>query len=431
MKISNHTLTAGNILRNFMILFSLGHLSLQFRETGHLMIAYIAEQNLNEPVKKQIEEILKILPEQYTNEGEHQFMDSSLFADELDTIEITTFKRYHFENSEIDGKKFIDKFRDPNEVRFSKAYEMLEKSLKSVKPSKLDNRLMKSINIRLLMHIIEDIHQPLHSSFLKNCAFQEEDGDRGGNRFKIYTDAYINNIQLREKIETSCNPDSSEIINQPDDESLMSTLKVKKAKIDPIKKKSLCTPEELEMKRNSDALRKSTEPSTLLHKYWDNLLNQYPESSVPIQPRNYQWISEKVAELMKRFSENGDDVFEKSKILSVPDWITESINVSLNSVYPGLTQNEAPSVEYIKNNLYVIERQVVLAGLRLANKLNELFEDHSILERNPIIPIVTESDERLLLSPESKLENNLDIIGKDLQSQNTELKMKKETLILL
>lgn len=47
---------------------------------------------------------------------------------------------------------------------------------------------MRSFMIRFLLHIVGDVHQPLHSSALFSPEFP--DGDQGGNLFKITYKTY-------------------------------------------------------------------------------------------------------------------------------------------------------------------------------------------------------------------------------------------------
>jgi hypothetical protein len=56
----------------------------------------------------------------------------------------------------------------------------------------LNNQFEKSFMIRNFIHIIGDIHQPLHAAELYSQQFQK--GDEGGNLFKIEYSDNINNL---------------------------------------------------------------------------------------------------------------------------------------------------------------------------------------------------------------------------------------------
>lgn len=49
--------------------------------------------------------------------------------------------------------------------------------------AKVSGKMMKSMALRLIIHIVGDMHQPLHSSCMYSQRFPN--GDRGGNDFKI------------------------------------------------------------------------------------------------------------------------------------------------------------------------------------------------------------------------------------------------------
>lgn len=55
-----------------------------------------------------------------------------------------------------------------------------------------NEQLEKSMMLRYLIHVLGDIHQPLHASALFNEVFK--DGDQGGNLFLIKYNSEIGNL---------------------------------------------------------------------------------------------------------------------------------------------------------------------------------------------------------------------------------------------
>ena len=65
-------------------------------------------------------------------------------------------------------------------------------SWKSYETINLNQEFEKSLLFRYLIHVLGDIHQPLHASSLINEQFP--DGDLGGNSFKIKFRDNIENL---------------------------------------------------------------------------------------------------------------------------------------------------------------------------------------------------------------------------------------------
>lgn len=66
-------------------------------------------------------------------------------------------------------------------------------SWKQEEVDSLNNQTEKSFLLRYLIHVLGDIHQPLHASELFNDG-QFKNGDFGGNLFKIKFEHGIDNL---------------------------------------------------------------------------------------------------------------------------------------------------------------------------------------------------------------------------------------------
>ncbi|TNV72394.1 hypothetical protein FGO68_gene13626 [Halteria grandinella] len=157
----------------------------------------------------------------------------------------------------------------------------------------------RSFALRLLIHYVGDLHQPLHATARVDSKYPK--GDAGGNFFKL--------------------------------------------------------PEYLGAKN--------------LHSVWDSVM--YLWTSTPPMPFSYgDWVS---------FSMNTTLIEEKHKItpgewknLDIHQWALESFEISKASVYPGIKEGEALPDEYIAKNQDIIQRQIVLGGLRLSNIIQTIFQ---------------------------------------------------------
>ncbi len=146
--------------------------------------------------------------------------------------------------------------------------------------------MLKSYDLNWLLHLVGDLHQPLHC--INRITKGLPDGDSGGNAVKIY----------------------------------------------------------------------DTEPPTLLHSYWDEVLGieRNPASVLPF-----------ISTLPKASS-------KQAKNLQVSKWVKESFALCLSKVYVapvGISDRvEKLTPAYKKNAQKVARQRVSLAGARLANILN-------------------------------------------------------------
>jgi S1/P1 Nuclease len=58
---------------------------------------------------------------------------------------------------------------------------------------------------------------------------------------------------------------------------------------------------------------------------------------------------------------------DEFQVYNVTQWAVESYDLTRYSVYTGVKEYTAPSADYVQRNQNLIQRQIVLGGLRLAN----------------------------------------------------------------
>lgn len=155
-----------------------------FWSTGHMIIARVA---YNEIQKKdpayfsQITKEIELLSD-FAKEDKHSFVESSVWADDNKGIGWGAFSNWHF----VDTPVFGEGFEGETEVEMMNAtwaINEMTKTLKNHNKSSMDKGLALSFAWRYLIHLVGDIHQPLHASSLFSSEFKK--GDRGGNSFKI------------------------------------------------------------------------------------------------------------------------------------------------------------------------------------------------------------------------------------------------------
>lgn len=158
--------------------------TLAFWSTGHMIIARIAfeELKVNDPEYfDQIQKEIDIL-KNFTLEDNHTFVESAVWADDNKAIQWGAFSNWHFVDTPVIGEGFEGEIEEDHANATWATYEMI-KTLKNKNKPKFNNGLALSFAWRYLIHLVGDLHQPLHASSLFSGDFPN--GDRGGNSFKI------------------------------------------------------------------------------------------------------------------------------------------------------------------------------------------------------------------------------------------------------
>ena len=142
--------------------------------TGHMVIAAIAQADLKPDVRTEVDRLLKIDAER---PGSDDFVSVASWADEIRNDRKETgpwhYKDFFFRT---DGKPVLNK---PDPINAVTEVEDFTKILQD--RSKPDAQRAEAL--RFLIHIVGDLHQPLHATARETDALPK--GDRGGNSFLI------------------------------------------------------------------------------------------------------------------------------------------------------------------------------------------------------------------------------------------------------
>ena len=147
---------------------------------GHMMVARIAYKRLNPNAKAQVDSLVKrkIDPAKITARS-LDFINASHWADDLRQEEDFDFlKELHF----IDQPFTTDDSQLPTDLPGDKTIvSALNDNLQTLKTSTDDDD--RAMALRLIIHFVGDIHQPLHCATRVTEDLPE--GDKGGNLFNI------------------------------------------------------------------------------------------------------------------------------------------------------------------------------------------------------------------------------------------------------
>jgi len=189
---------ASTFIFSFLFSLSINPTSgISWNSTGHRVIAAIAWDNLTPSAKTNIMDILKQAPEDsdlmdlYDKESENAdkfyFMNAAYWPDIVrDRDEKVRYEKYHkgpwhyvgtywkqTENGPVDAEGFVDDEHIVERISY------FRETLNDPKVSKEE----KAIQIAWILHLVGDIHMPLHNT--SRITDATPDGDRGGNSFEL------------------------------------------------------------------------------------------------------------------------------------------------------------------------------------------------------------------------------------------------------
>ena len=163
-------------------------------ETSHMLVALLAEQELKEKHPEIFSKVIATLSPltKFFKERKESMVEASLAADHVKDDHFKFLEKSHFTDFPIYYKADPDlKFRDSEKLTSLKFMKNAVPILKRINSSlKVNEKFIKSLFLRWVIHIVGDMHQPLHSATLvSNILFNGKisKSDWGGNLIKIST----------------------------------------------------------------------------------------------------------------------------------------------------------------------------------------------------------------------------------------------------
>jgi len=152
--------------------------------TGHMIVARIAydELKMNNPAVLETATTKLETLKPYSHDGKYTFIEAATWPDSIKSVHWTAFNDWHFINQAyMNGYQGMENW-DPHNVTVALAQSY--DTLKGEK-SGTDKMAMlgESFMLTYMLHLVGDIHQPLHVTEMFSDKFPH--GDLGGNRFKI------------------------------------------------------------------------------------------------------------------------------------------------------------------------------------------------------------------------------------------------------
>ena len=151
--------------------------------TGHLVVAQIAYDRLTPSTRAEADRLIRVLAGSDPRLAD--FVTASVWMDEVRHSGLKTFDSWHYINLPInaEGLESVAPAKTPNVVW---AIDQSARTLASPQATDFD----KAFVLRVLLHTVGDIHQPLHTVGRFTAALPN--GDRGGNDFLLGVEATPN-----------------------------------------------------------------------------------------------------------------------------------------------------------------------------------------------------------------------------------------------
>lgn len=279
-------------------------------DPGHMVTAMIAYLNLEEPARKRVDELTKVLQRDYPYVN--HFIATGPWPDDLKAEGVRAYDTWHYTNIPYnpDGVALPQQ----PEVDILWAIRECNYILRTPRSRDID----KARFLGFLVHFVSDLHQPLHST----SVFTNEipGGNRGGNEFKINNQTWNNLHALWD--------DGCGYLSSYND-------------IRPYGK-----PREPLNEDNISRIRELAK----------NLMQEFPEkdfnNAAVLDADFWALESHKLALSHGYRGVKGQDSRGRDLLLMPGDELTDT---------------------YLKNGQEVVRRQLALSGYRLARMLNELF----------------------------------------------------------
>lgn len=160
-------------------------------EVGHILVAQVAKDRLNQLGKSsalnRFTELITAF-NNLTDGRSNTFIEAAVWADDIKENGIKMFDEYHFTNVIYDPEyMFKGMTQLQQDINAMNTLGWAETVLKNNKDGISFERAFMA---RYLLHVVGDVHQPLHSVLMYNS--KHKTGDAGGNFVKIITTAASN-----------------------------------------------------------------------------------------------------------------------------------------------------------------------------------------------------------------------------------------------
>jgi hypothetical protein len=148
--------------------------ALAWWDTGHMVTAWLAYQELRPEVRAEADRLIKQLDFADDHPEKRHFVPVSVWMDEIKARGLKSFDNWHYANIPYNPEALLALKAVP-ESNLLTHLAGLAKTLANPKATDFE----RAFALRMLIHLFGDIHQPFHAVSRSDHA--HPDGDQGGN----------------------------------------------------------------------------------------------------------------------------------------------------------------------------------------------------------------------------------------------------------
>lgn len=165
-------------MRSILAVLCVVTLSLAWNDMGHLLISRIAYNWNNQEVKTKIDSYVKMYSTFYPQYN--TYLSASVWPDKVRDYHVEEFTDWHYIDTVYNPYNVsVDTSSDHMNTNVVWALEQVTNTL----AAKTSDKWSQGMMIRYLLHLVGDLHQPLHNINFYSSQFKT--GDRGGNLFMV------------------------------------------------------------------------------------------------------------------------------------------------------------------------------------------------------------------------------------------------------
>jgi hypothetical protein len=299
-------------------------------DTGHMLTAAVALQNLPPAQRAEAHNLLSNLPG-YTTTFSNNFISAAHWADDIKrNHDAYSFSTFHFIDFPYPNRSSCDE----DTVDTQNIVVALDDMVNTLRNSSAPG-WTRAFALRFTIHLLGDIHQPLHC--VSRCTPLHPKGDRGGNLFKLDDPNYTNLHKLWDSMGGQ----------------YQNTI----AALCPYNDLSACHTNEAQ--RRQDVVQEA-----------DNLILEYPMKDMPefskssnslnINTKDIVWGKE----LFTSYARSSFEIVKEGR------------------VYGDVVEGDRPSSEYLQYVQQTTRRRVALGGYRLSQLLTTNLATSNICNSN-------------------------------------------------
>jgi hypothetical protein len=168
-------------LTKVIVLLLLVQFALCWWDVGHMLVSKIAEDELQKNDPNSYDKFKGLIESMnnFTDGKSNTFVEAAVWSDDIKAYNATLFDNYHFLDRIYDPEGLMPSLSDVS--KYNNSLNTVRWCMTILKKNNNSNTFERAFMARYLLHLVGDIHQPLHSVEMFNSTKTLIYGDKGGN----------------------------------------------------------------------------------------------------------------------------------------------------------------------------------------------------------------------------------------------------------